>query len=284
VGRLYAYITLGNNNNNNIKYIYIYIYTGILLSAYLSTCIPVCLIPNVLWYINEHSVADADRNMRGRIYILLSAVGAGATRWRRNVLITRQVSHHLWRRRVRNIWFSGATRWVGIYIIYIYIYYVGFYVLLYRISIMYLCAAAAAAVYDGGTQVTAELWMRGKKNTERHFLWLMAKAGTAVNDVGGVMCYNIILLLTCCVANWRSRLIFLFLGRQSGREKKIIREPAGSAQPGDHRGLSARVSRGPSYSLLARTRPATVEALSGLNRYLYHGYIIVVVPPRDRCV
>ncbi|KAL4108149.1 hypothetical protein QTP88_018395 [Uroleucon formosanum] len=35
-------------------------------------------------------------------------------------------------------------------------------------------------------------------------------------------------------------------GRQSGREKKLIREPAGSAQPGDHRGLSARVSRGPS--------------------------------------
>lgn len=106
----------------------------------------------------------------------------------------------------------------------------------------------------------------------------MATPGTTVNDVRGVMCYIILLLIdTCCVANWRSRLLF-FLGRQSGRGKKLIREPAGSAQPGDHRGLCGSLA---ALRLPARTRPATVEALIGLNQYLYDGCGYAA---RDRCL
>lgn len=59
-----------------------------------------------------------------------------------------------------------------------------------------------------------------------------------------ILYYYLYGYVLCC--QLKKSLTFFFLGRQSGREKKLIREPAGSAQPGDHRGLSARVSRGPS--------------------------------------
>lgn len=71
---------------------------------------------------------------------------------------------------------------------------------------------------------------------------------------------------------------FFFLAVRADGEKKLIREPAGSAQPGDHRGLCGSLE---ALRLLARTRPATVEALIGLNQYLYDGCGYAA---RDRCL
>jgi len=51
----------------------------------------------------------------------------------------------------------------------------------------------------------------------------MATTGTAVNDVRGVICYNIILLpiwIRVVLPIEEVAYFFFFLGRQSGREKK----------------------------------------------------------------
>jgi len=93
----------------------------------------------------------------------------------------------------------------------------------------------------------------------------------------GYVLYYIITYRYVLCCQLKKSLAF-FLGRQSGRGKKLIREPAGSAQPGDHRGLCGSLA---ALRLPARTRPATVEALIGLNQYLYDGCGYAA---RDRCL
>lgn len=145
---------------------------------------PTCIQP-VMWFMQDTShttcfeINELRRLniIRGRI-ILLSAA-AGATGWRRNVVLIA--------RRVSSTATTGAKHMVfGRHVMSIYIYIWDF-VCYYQISIMHLCAA----VYDGGTQSCG--CFRETKNWKA-ILWLMATTGTSVNDVRGVMCYNIILL------------------------------------------------------------------------------------------